>query len=51
MVELVLNFVLKLVALGLIGYLVHSIFSKNTKEFHCSVDQNGFEFNSTFYEK
>ena len=49
--EIVLNFVLKLVVLGLGFYLVHSIFSKNTKEFHCSVDQNGFKFDSTFYEE
>lgn len=29
----------------------HLIFSKNTKDFHCSIDQNGFEVDSTFYEE
>lgn len=51
MLELILEFILNLVVLGLGYYLVHSIFSKNTKDFHCSVDQNGLEVNSTFYEK
>ena len=51
MVELILNFILNFGVLGLGYYLVHSIFSKNTKDFNCSVDQNGFEINSIFYEK
>lgn len=51
MVETLLNFVLKIVMLGLGYYLVHSIFSENTKDFHCSVDQNGLKVDSTFYEK
>ena len=51
MVELILNFILKIVVLGLGYYLVHSIFSKNTKDFHCSIDQNGFKVDSTFYEE
>lgn len=49
--EIILTFILKLVMLGLGYYLVHNVFAKNTKEFHCSVDQNGFKFYSTFYKK
>lgn len=51
MVELVLNFVLKFEILGLGYYLVYNIFSKQTKDFHCSVDQNGVKIDSSFYEK
>lgn len=50
MVELVLNFMLKFAILRLGYYLVHNIFSENTKDFHCSVDQNGLEIDSSFYE-
>lgn len=51
MVELILTYILKFVMLGLGYYLVHNIFSKNTKDFHCSVDQNGLRIDSSFYEK
>lgn len=49
--ETILDFILNFGVLGLGYYLVHNIFSKNTKDFHCNVDQNGIEINSTFYEK
>ena len=49
MVELVLTFVLKLVGLGLGYYLVHSVFSKKTKDFHLSANQCGIEVDSSFY--
>ena len=49
--EIILDFILKLVGLGFAYYLVHNIFAKNTKEFHCTVDQNGMKFDSTFYEE
>lgn len=49
--ELILDFILKLVLLGLGYYLVHSIFPKKTKGFHCSVDQNGLNFDSSFYKE
>ena len=51
MVELVLSYALKFVGLGVICYLVHNIFSKNTKDFDCSIDQNGIKIRSTFYEE
>lgn len=51
MVELVLTFVLKLVGLGLGYYLVHSIFSKKTKDFHLSANQCGIEVDSSFYKE
>ncbi len=51
MVELILNFSLKLVELGLCYYLVHSVFSKKTKDVHCSVGQNGLNFDSSFYKE
>lgn len=51
MLELILEFILNLVVLGLGYYLVHSIFSKNTKDFHCSVDQNRLNFDSLFYKE
>lgn len=44
------EFILYLVVLGLAFYIVHNIFSKNTKDFHFSVDQNGMKIDSTFYE-
>lgn len=46
----ILEFILDLVKFGFGFYLVHNIFSKNTKEFHCTVDENGFELGSEFYE-
>lgn len=49
--EIVLDFILKLAVIGLGYYLVHNVFDKSTKEFHCSVDQNGVEIDSTFYEE
>ena len=51
MVELVLTFILKLVGLGLGYYLVHSIFSKKTKDFHLSANQCGIEVDSSFYKE
>ena len=51
MVELILTFVLKLVGLGLSYYLVHSIFSKKTKDFHLSANQCGIEVDSSFYKE
>lgn len=45
------DFILNLVKLGFGFYIVYNIFSKNTKEFHCTVDKNGFELGSEFYEK
>ena len=51
MVELVLTFVLKLVGLGLGYYLVHSVFSKKTKDFHLSANQCGIEVDSSFYKE
>lgn len=51
MVELILEFILKFAILGLGYYLVHNIFSKNTKDFHCSVGQNGLNIDSSFYEE
>lgn len=44
------DFILCLVALGLAFYVVHNIFSKNTKEFHCSIKPDELKFDSTFYE-
>ena len=49
--EIIFDFILKLVVLGLGYYLVHNIFSKNTKEFHCSADQSGLKIDSAFYEE
>ena len=51
MLELILNFILKIIVLGIICYLVHNIFSKNTKNFYFIVDQNGIKIGSTFYKK
>lgn len=51
MVELILNYIMKFVLFGLGYYLVHSIFSKKTKNFRLSVDQNGLEIESSFYEE
>lgn len=51
MVELVLTFVLKFIELGLGYYLVHSIFSKKTKDFHLSANQCGIEVGSSFYKE
>lgn len=48
--EIALNFILKLGLLGLGYYLVHSVFAKNTKEVHFSVDQNGIKFFSKFFK-
>lgn len=45
------EFILSLVKLGFGFYIVYNIFSKNTKEFHCNIDENGFELDSEFYEK
>lgn len=50
MVELILNFILKFVVIGLGYYLVHSMFSKRMKNFHLSVDQNGIRIESSFYK-
>lgn len=49
MVELLL--ILIFVVLGVVCYLTHNIFSKNTKEFHITIGQNGIEIHSTFYKK
>ena len=51
MVELVLTFILKLVGLGLGYYLVHSVLSKKTKDFHLSENQCGIEVDSSFYKE
>lgn len=51
MVELVLSYALKFVGLGVVCYLVHNIFSKNTKDFDCSIDQNGIKIRNTFYKE
>ena len=51
MVELILNYIMKFVLFGLGYFLVHSIFSKKTKNFRLSVDQNGLEIESSFYEE
>ena len=51
MVELVLNFILKLVGLGLGYYVVYNISSKKAKDFHMTVNHNGLEIDSTFYEE
>lgn len=51
MVELVLTFILKAIELGLGYYLVHSIFSKKTKDFHLSANQCGIEVDSSFYKE
>lgn len=48
--EIIFDFILKLVLLGLGYYLVNRIYSKNTKEFHLSVDQTGMKIDSEFYE-
>ena len=50
-VTVICDLILKLAVLGGLVYLVHNIFSKNTKDFHCSVDQNGLKVDSTFYEE
>ena len=39
------------VVLGVVCYLTRNIFSKNTKEFHITIGQNGIEIHSTFYKK
>ena len=51
MVELILDFILKLVELGLCFYVVRKAFSKKTKNFHFSVNHNGVDIDSTFYEE
>lgn len=51
MVELMLIFFVVLVALEVVCYLSHNIFSKNTKDFHITIGQNGIEIHSTFYKK
>jgi hypothetical protein len=51
MVELILNYIMKFVLFGLVHYLVHSIFSKKTKNFRLSVDWNGLKIESSFYEE
>ena len=51
MVELILILILVLVVLGVVCYLTHNIFSKNTKEFHVTIGQNGIEIQSTFYKE
>lgn len=51
MIELVLAFILKLVRIGLGYYLIHSISSQKTKDFHLSVNQCGFEVGSSFYKE
>ena len=51
MVELILDFILKLVGLGLCFYVVNKVFSKKTKNFHLSVDHDGVDIDSTFYEE
>ena len=50
MLELVLCFILRLVLLGLGYYLVYKIHSKKTKSFHMTVNQNGLEVKSSYYE-
>ena len=50
MVELLLTYLVKFVELGIAYYLIHSLFSKKTKKVHLSIDQNGIEVDSTFYE-
>lgn len=51
MVELVLDFILKLVELGLGFYLIHKIFSKKNKDIHFSADQNGVKVDGSFYKE
>ena len=51
MVELILNFVLKLVVLGLGFYVVNKVCSKKTEKFHMTINHNGFEVDSSFYEE
>jgi hypothetical protein len=51
MEEQLLEFIVKLVEIGLGYYLVHNVFSKRTKDFHASVDQNGVKVDSSFYKE
>lgn len=51
MVELILNFILKFVVLGLCFYVVYKAFSKKTKNFHISINHNGVEVDSTYYKE
>ena len=48
MVELLL--ILIFIELGEVCYMTHNILSKNTKEFHVTIGQNGIEIHSTFYK-
>ncbi len=51
MVETILDFVLKLVVLGLVFYVVNRVFSKKTKNFHMTINHNGLEVDSSFYKE
>ena len=46
-----LDFVLKLVMLGFVIILVYITFSKDIKDFHITIDQNGIEINSAYYKE
>jgi hypothetical protein len=46
-----LDFVLKLVILGFVIILVCITFSKDIKDFHITIDQNGIEINSAYYKE
>lgn len=50
MVELILGYAFKFGVLGFGFHLVNKVFSKKTKEIHFSIDQNGVEFDSSFFK-
>nr|DAZ34954.1 MAG TPA: hypothetical protein [Caudoviricetes sp.] len=46
-----LDFFLKLVMLGFVIILVCITFSKDIKDFHITINQNGIEINSAYYKE
>ncbi len=51
MLELILDFILKLVGLGWLFFVVEKVFSRKAKKVHFTINHNGVDFDSSFYEE